>query len=69
MQAKLIITINLTSSSASHLDLEPKLQSIMDSIKYTCERELYDEDNKIVYTDYDEPQTCELDITVEEYTD
>ena len=62
MKRRLIIEINLTSSEGDPTQLSRKLDDMVSNIVSTAENELYDDSNKIVYNDWEDPKTCELSI-------
>ena len=65
MKKILVIEVTLTSSTGDPTQLEHSVDEIIGSIKRAAEYELYDDDNKIVYNDWDDPHVCELDINMQ----
>lgn len=65
MKRKMIIEIDLTSRFGDPSQLEYKLNEIVDTIKSAAERERFDEDNRIVYNDWEDPHVCELSMFIE----
>lgn len=65
MKRKMIIEIDLTSRFGDPSQLEYKLNEIVDMIKSAAERERFDEDNRIVYNDWEDPHVCELSMFIE----
>jgi hypothetical protein len=66
MRTQLIIEIDLSSSTGDPIQLEHKMNEIIESFRSTAEHERYYEFNRIVYNDWDDPHTCDLTITVRE---
>ena len=64
MKKRIIIEIDLTSSSGNPCQIEHKLCEIVEGFKSTFEYEEYNDSNKLVYNDWDDPHTCELTMTM-----
>ena len=62
MKKIITIEIDLTSRTGDPMQLDYKMDEIVECIKSTIERERFDEDNKIVYNDWEDPHVCELSI-------
>ncbi len=65
MKRRLIIEIDLSSSTGDPMQLEHKINEIVDGFKSTVEHERYYEGNRIVYNDWEDPHVCDLTITME----
>ena len=64
MKKKITIEIDLTSDSGHPMQLEYKMDEIVGSIKHAAETERFDEDNLIVYNNWEDPHVCELTIVM-----
>ena len=69
MQRKIVIEMALTSQSGDPSQLEAQLNEITSTIKRCVESEQYDDDNKIVYNDWDDPHICDFTISMKVTTD
>lgn len=66
MKKRLIIEIDLTSSSGRPYALEDRMKYLVSVFKSEAASLACDPDHQVVHNDWDDPHACELSITVEE---
>ena len=62
MRKRIIIDIDLDSSTGHPEQIRNKLEEIVENLRMRVQYEKHDKFNTVVYNDWEDPHTCDLDI-------